>query len=182
MSVEISLHAERFEEFVKSIYMLLDTVYARLISDRYADMIGLRLLYEMCYVGYMKRDTERWMSTCLPLIRDHPSVDYAMNIYRAINLGNYVQFIDLFTKADPLQTILVKCAMSRMRERALNVCRIAYLSLPVHIMQGFLNFKDTSTCIEYIKSHSEQSMNLDDAVVYFRKCGAATDSQKTLET
>jgi hypothetical protein len=167
-SVEITLYASNFEEFAKSIHVLIETVYARIYSHRYAEMIGLKLLYDMCYVGHLDLNIERSMSLYASSLHHHPAIDYAMRLYRAIQYGHYRQFTKLVRKANPLQATLVTRAIPRMQERTMYVCRAAYLSLPIDVLQEFLDMSDISTCTDYIMKHCPSSVRVEHAVVYFQ--------------
>jgi hypothetical protein len=174
MSVEISLYAERFEEFIKSVLFLIDTVYPRVVSNRYEEMIGLRLLYEVGHArgSRMGRDEERRMSQWIIPIRDHPSIDYAMKFSYALRVGNYIQFGKLLAIADPLQWILIRDSLGGIREHTFHVFYSAYRSLPLEFMCKWMNFTDHQRCIDYCnRVHSKDSPPLewDEDTMYFRR-------------
>ena len=186
MSVEISLYGERFEEFIKSILFLIDAVYPRIVSNRHEEMIGLKLLYEVCHAEGFRmggRDEERWMSKWVLPIRDHPSIDYAMKFSYALRMGNYIQFGKLFTIADPLQKILIKNFLESMREHTFHVFRLAYRSLPLEFMCKWMNFTSDQMCIDYCscQGHSKESPSIewDQDTMYFRKREMMLNSMTT---
>ncbi|KZP26628.1 hypothetical protein FIBSPDRAFT_909162 [Athelia psychrophila] len=147
----------------------LKSLYELGIPGRVEEFTAYRIL--MLLHGRNRSELNLYVGQLTPKQKVDPSILHALNVQRAVSMGNYHAFFRLFLDAPNMGGYIMDHFSDRERIKALIVMSKAYKSVPLPIIHKELAFQSLSEAQEFLMNH---------------KCAFFTnpnspDAQKTLD-
>jgi len=83
----------------------------------------------------------------------HAAVRHALDVQRALAMGNYHSFFSLYMAAPNMGAYIMDHFVDRERVRALIVMTKAYHTLPLSFIQSELGFESLGHTLEFLSGH-----------------------------
>jgi len=130
---------------------MLRNLYELGIPGKVEEFTAYRIL--MLLHGRNRSDLNLYVGQLTDRQKSDPAVRHALNVQRALAMGNYHSLFDLYMNAPNMGAYIMDHFIDRERSRALMVMTKAYRTLPLSFIQNELAFETPTAALDFISEH-----------------------------
>jgi len=131
---------------------MLRNLYDLGISGKHEEFTAYRIL--LLLHGRNRSDLNLYVGQLTAQQKSTPAVKHALGVQRALSLGNYHAFFDLYLNAPNMGAYIMDHFIDRERMRALIVMTKAYMSLKLVFIQAELAFDTPAEARTFLSTHN----------------------------
>ncbi|OAX39796.1 hypothetical protein K503DRAFT_769157 [Rhizopogon vinicolor AM-OR11-026] len=122
------------------------------IPGKHEEFTAYRIL--MLLHGRNKSELNLYVGTLTPRQKRDPAVQHALQVQRALSMGNYHALFEMYWNAPNMGAYIMDHFIDRERIRALMTMTKAYRTLALPFIQNELGFETTTEAREFLATHS----------------------------
>lgn len=129
----------------------LKNLYDLGIPGKHEEFTAYRIL--MLLHGRNKSELNLYVGTLTPRQKRDPAVQHALQVQRAISMGNYHALFEMYFNAPNMGAYIMDYFIDRERTRALMTMTKAYRTITVCFIQNELGFESVSDTLKFLGTH-----------------------------
>ncbi|TFK51667.1 hypothetical protein OE88DRAFT_1698738 [Heliocybe sulcata] len=130
---------------------MLRHLYELGIPGKVEEFTAYRIL--MLLHGRNRSELNLYVGQLTPKQKDVPAVRHALDVSRALSMGNYHRFFDLYLNSPNMGAYIMDHFVDRERVKALLVITKAYMKLPLSFIQNELAFDTLAQARDFLIEH-----------------------------
>ncbi|KDQ61591.1 hypothetical protein JAAARDRAFT_204072 [Jaapia argillacea MUCL 33604] len=131
---------------------MLKTLYELGIPGKVEEFTAYRIL--MLLHGRNRSELNLYVGQLTPKQRTETAIQHALNVSRALSMGNYHAFFELYLNAPNMGAYIMDHFVARERVKALIVISKCYMKIPLSFIQNELAFDTLEQAREFLQEHN----------------------------
>jgi len=130
----------------------LKTLYELGIPGRVEEFTAYHIL--MLLHGRNRTELNLYVGQLSPKLKADPAVQHALNVQRALAMGNYHALFELYSSSPNMRAYIMDHFVARERAKALMVITKAYKTTPLTFIHHELAFDSLEQACDFLADHS----------------------------